>query len=127
MLWSHSQLPRHAGRSEIVLYSFCPKKNCSDEALPYAGVISDKKGNLYGTTNIGGTGTVCRGQGCGTAFKVTPRGQATVFYSFAGGSHGATPFVGVIADSAGQFVRHDVLWRHVWTALYSFTGGSDGG
>jgi uncharacterized repeat protein (TIGR03803 family) len=54
-------------------------------------------GNLYGTTNEGGTSNV------GTVFKVTQTGQETVLYSFAGGADGANPIAGVIRDKKGNF------------------------
>jgi uncharacterized repeat protein (TIGR03803 family) len=49
-----------------VLYSFCWNNNCTDGATPYAGVILDQKGNLYGTTFRGGA------YGSGVVFKLTP-------------------------------------------------------
>ena len=41
--------------TDKVLYAFCSQTNCSDGAYPYAGVISDKENNLYGTTQQGGS------------------------------------------------------------------------
>jgi uncharacterized repeat protein (TIGR03803 family) len=42
--------------SEQVLYSFCSENNCIDGSSPfYGGVILDEAGNLYGTTESGGT------------------------------------------------------------------------
>jgi hypothetical protein len=51
-----------------VLYSFA---GSPDGALPAAGLIFDQSGNLYSTTQTGGTGGACQG-GCGTVFKVSP-------------------------------------------------------
>src|SRR5205807_10152350 len=53
--------------TERVLYAF---QGGSDGATPYAGVVFDAAGNLYGTTGSGGTG--CSGIGCGTVFELTP-------------------------------------------------------
>jgi uncharacterized repeat protein (TIGR03803 family) len=39
---------------ETVLYSFCSQTNCADGAGPFAGLIIDGMGNLYGTTVNGG-------------------------------------------------------------------------
>jgi uncharacterized repeat protein (TIGR03803 family) len=36
------------------LYSFCAQQKCADGKTPYAGVIEDSAGNLYGTTFSGG-------------------------------------------------------------------------
>jgi hypothetical protein len=41
-----------------------------DGAFPAAGLTFDKQGNLYSTTQQGGTGA-CSG-GCGTVFEVSP-------------------------------------------------------
>ena len=58
-----------------MLYSF---KGGSDGANPFAALIADAAGNLYGTTFFGGA------SGKGTAFKLTPSGTETVLYSFTG-------------------------------------------
>jgi len=42
--------------NETVLHSFCALHNCADGLFPYAGVIQDAAGNLYGTTSSGGAG-----------------------------------------------------------------------
>jgi uncharacterized repeat protein (TIGR03803 family) len=42
-----------------------------DGATPGAGLVLDKHGNLYSTTQMGGTGQVCDG-GCGIVFEVSP-------------------------------------------------------
>lgn len=36
-----------------VLYEFCSQTNCTDGAVPYAPVIVDPSGNLFGTTGAG--------------------------------------------------------------------------
>ena len=53
-------------------------------ALPFAGVIRDKLGNLYGTSYFGG-GAKCNKTGrigCGTVFKPAPDGTETVLFAF---------------------------------------------
>src|ERR1700723_505045 len=42
-----------------------------DGANPTASLVFDKQGNLYGTTENGGTGA-CYPAGCGTVFEVSP-------------------------------------------------------
>jgi uncharacterized repeat protein (TIGR03803 family) len=51
---------------ETDLYSFCSAPNCSDGAGPYAGMVWDSAGNLYGTTVSGGA------YGLGVVFEITP-------------------------------------------------------
>ena len=98
--------PPAAGQTlwtETVLYSFCLQTNCTDGAQPYAGLIFDRQGALYGTTGLGGS------DGNGTVFKLTPpaSGQTlwteTVLYRFLGsaGSDGSSPYAGVIFDNDG--------------------------
>jgi uncharacterized repeat protein (TIGR03803 family) len=77
---------------ETLLYSFT---GGADGANPYAGVIRDSAGNLYGTTYSGGVSNA------GVVFKVDPTGRQTVLYSFAGGTDGAHPQAGLIQDAAG--------------------------
>lgn len=43
-----------------------------DGGIPNAPLTFDKSGNLYGTTQWGGTGTACGSVGCGTVFEIEP-------------------------------------------------------
>ena len=67
--------------TETVLHAFA---GGSDGALPSAGLIKDKAGNLYGTTGGGGSGSCDVGEdlGCGTIFEVAPDGTETVLHAF---------------------------------------------
>lgn len=76
----------------------------SDGANPYAGMIFDSKGNLYGTTSTGGNTSACPPEGCGVAFKLTEaKGiwTETVVYSFQG-KDGAFPYAPLTLDAAGN-------------------------
>jgi uncharacterized repeat protein (TIGR03803 family) len=63
------------------LYSFCSENNCTDGLYPYTALVQASDGNLYGTTDQGGTCTVIEG-GCGTIYKIAPNGTLTTGYSF---------------------------------------------
>jgi len=92
-------------KTESVLYSFCAQSNCADGDGPSAGLVFDQKGNLYGTTQYGGIHTVEQNNGAGVAFKLTPRGKATVLYRFCAQKNctdGANPFAGVVLDQKGN-------------------------
>jgi uncharacterized repeat protein (TIGR03803 family) len=78
---------------QTVLYSFA---GTPDGANPYAGVIADSSGNLYGTTYAGGVSSA------GTVYQLSRSGQETVLHSFGGPGGGASPYAGVIRDSAGN-------------------------
>ena len=67
-----------------------------DGGSPLAGLILDSAGNLYGTTQVGGTA------GFGVVFKVDPFGNETVLHSFLGPPDGNEPCAGVTMDSAGN-------------------------
>src|SRR5260221_8834378 len=84
---------------ETVLYSFT---GGTDGAIPFAGLIRDASGNLYGTTEYGGDLTCNSGVGCGTVFKVDTTGKETVVCSFTGGADGSDPDASVIRDAAGN-------------------------
>jgi uncharacterized repeat protein (TIGR03803 family) len=84
-----------------ILYSFCGAPDCSDGAEPFAGLIADASGNLFGTTAAGGVGW-------GTVFEIakTASGYAstpTILYSFSGefAVGGSVPS-GLIADASGN-------------------------
>jgi uncharacterized repeat protein (TIGR03803 family) len=100
--FAHAE-PATAATTESVLYKF---NGGSDGANPHAGLISDSKGILYGTTWHGG-GTGCGGKGCGTVFRLVPpippatKWTEQVLYRFQGGSDGAAPFAGLVLDSKG--------------------------
>jgi uncharacterized repeat protein (TIGR03803 family) len=87
-------------QTETVLYSFCAQSTCTDGLAPYAGVIFDQKGDLYGTTYNGGA------NGQGVVFKLTPKGKETVLHSFCwqpnGCNDGAFPYGGLIFDREGS-------------------------
>jgi len=57
-----------AAPKEKVLHNF--KNNGKDGSFPYAGLIFDASGNLYGTTFYGGSGACALG--CGTVFELSP-------------------------------------------------------
>jgi len=87
------------------LHSF--NANGIDGYAPFASLIFDATGNLYGTTEVGGaSGTGCGGYGCGTVFELSPSGGSkwteTVLYSFTGGSDGQAPEASLILDAAGN-------------------------
>ena len=101
----------HAQYAETVSYTFT---GGSDGAGPAAGLLSDGKGNLYGTTVNGGNiaGANCPGlnppTGCGVVFELSPPGAGTgpwtenVLYTFNGGSDGAYPQASLIFDANGN-------------------------
>jgi len=84
--------------TEGVLHRFA---DGADGAYPYAGLIFDPAGNLYGATTGGGT-LSC---GCGTIFKLAPNPDGSwtksVLHAFT--SHpAANPDAGLIVDPAGN-------------------------
>jgi uncharacterized repeat protein (TIGR03803 family) len=92
---------------ETVLHSFCTElPNCTDGATPYAGLIMDGAGNLYGTTELGGGTETDRG----VVFELTPNASRTswtetVLYSFCAQTNcadGAGSAAGMIMDTAGN-------------------------
>ncbi len=97
------ELTSSRGRwTEKVLYHFV---GGTDGAMPYASLISDAAGNLYGTTYQGGN-SGCRGIGCGTVFELMPaagKWNETVLYTFQdNGVDGHQPYGGLILDSEGN-------------------------
>ncbi len=120
--------------NETILHTFT--MGAAAGSYPFAGLLRDAAGNLFGTTFMGGTG--CNGLGCGVVFKLDTNGKETVLHSFKG-SDGANPYAGLIRDSAGTFygttldggfsnagVVYKLNKNGTETALYNFTGGSDG-
>ncbi len=86
--------------TESTIYSF---SGGSDGGAPEAVLTLDAHGNLYGTTQVGGSGT-CN---CGTVFELSRSTggvwEETTLHSFAGGTDGSNPrYTNLIFDSAGN-------------------------
>jgi uncharacterized repeat protein (TIGR03803 family) len=73
----------------------------TDGAFPYAGLIRDGSGNLYGTTVMGGNTTCNSGYGCGTVFKLDATGKKTILHRF-NRTDGASPYAALLRDAAGN-------------------------
>jgi uncharacterized repeat protein (TIGR03803 family) len=89
--------------TETTLYAFCSEFDCADGFDPLAGpLVRDSAGNLYGTTEFGGTSTNCNGEGCGVVFKLDASGHEAVLHSFTLGTDGGGPGTGLIMDKLGN-------------------------
>jgi uncharacterized repeat protein (TIGR03803 family) len=82
---------------DTILHTFTgPPGGGGDGADPYAGVIRDAAGNLYGVTDAGGA--YC----CGVVYEIDTTGTETLLYSFTGFSDGDGPLSVLLLDSAGN-------------------------
>ena len=116
--------------TETVLHSFT---GAPDGVNPYAGLIRDTAGNLYGTTSAGGAA------GHGTVFKLDTTGVETVLHSFTAVPDGAAPYAGLVRDAAGNLygtttsggAGYGTVFKldptGTETVLHSFDGRGDGG
>jgi uncharacterized repeat protein (TIGR03803 family) len=99
---------------------------------PYATLIRDSAGNLYGTTVNGGQSNL------GVVYRITATGFQRVVHSFSG-ADGAYPYGGLAADasgnlygttSAGGTANKGVVYKldtsASYNVLYNFAGGADG-
>ena len=55
------------------------------------GDLLEMGGNLYGLTRFGGGSTACGNGGCGTAFRLSPKGKETVLHVFTSTPDGGLP------------------------------------
>jgi uncharacterized repeat protein (TIGR03803 family) len=99
--------PAHGDRwTYSVLYTLDSATEGQD---PFAALLRDSAGNLYGTTAAGGT------TGCGSAFELSPPSSGgnwsfNLLHTFAGGTDGCSPsFAALTKDNFGN--------------LYGITGG----
>lgn len=124
---------------EQVLHAFGIGKDGSN---PYAGVLVDAKGNLFGTTINGGA----NGFG-GIVYELSRTGPKTwtetILHNFGGAGDGSQPYGGLVADPVGNLYGTTLFGGafnsgtvfeltpkagNVWKEriLYSFTGKGDG-
>lgn len=112
--------------SKSTLYSLQGYPN--DGQLPQAGVTLDRAGNIYGTTEYGGTNCY-PDLGCGIVFELTPSGSGwteTVLHFFTGGADGNYPYGGLIFDNQGNLygtASNGGLGRGT---VYAFSPGQSG-
>jgi uncharacterized repeat protein (TIGR03803 family) len=96
-----------------VLYSF----NAADGVDSKSGLVRDKAGNLYGTTQNGGIGD-------GTVFKLDAAGTETVLHSFTG-ADGETPSASLVRDEEGNLYGTTVSGNSVGTVFKLDTNNTE--
>jgi uncharacterized repeat protein (TIGR03803 family) len=97
------------GGKGTILHSFAGTPDGED---PRSVLVRDASGNLYGTTQYGGTNG-----GYGTVFKLDAKGKVTLLHSFSGTPDGEDPYAGLLRDKAGNFYG---------TTMFGGTGGGFG-
>jgi uncharacterized repeat protein (TIGR03803 family) len=125
------QISSNGGASFVSLHAFT---NGSDGANPQAGLVQAADLSFYGTTYYGGATSN------GVVFKITSAGLLTPLYSFSGQNDGANPAAGLLLAADGNFYGttyfggaygsggvFKITSTALFTPLYSFTGGDDGG
>ena len=118
--------------NETVLHSFTGYPD--DGAYPFADLVRDAAGNLYGTTYSGGAGEVD-----GTVFEVDKAGNETMLHSFTGGDGQSPSIDPLFLDAAGNVYgtthsggpyQHGVVFKldktGEETLLYTFPGLAKG-
>ena len=131
--------PASAATKLKTLHAF--QGGTADGGYAYGPLVIDKRGDLYGITEDGGS-TNCGGYGCGVAFKLTPGTgpwKEKVFYALAPNAEGyASQNSAMIADNKGNFFGTDAYndgdvyelseAGGVWTQniIHTFTNSPDG-
>ena len=125
-------MPSNSGWTETLLYLFG-----NDGEYPFAGVIRDTTGALYGATTTAGD------SGGGTVFTMTESGGAWAYSTLSSFAGNGGPERNLVMDAAGNLYgttyadgahQYGNVFKlsyanGVWTyaSLYDFTGGNDGG
>jgi uncharacterized repeat protein (TIGR03803 family) len=120
-------------RTETVLHTFT---GGSDGGYPWASLVEDDKGNLYGTTEDGGA------SGYGAVFEVVPKTKKETVLHSLDDKHGAYPYSGLTLNTTERVlfgttrfggssdsgvVFSLAIGTGTYNVLYNFTGWSDGG
>jgi len=110
--------------TETVLHSFKEGADGGYPNDPGSGLIFDKSGNLFGTTENGGPYDE------GTVFEIDTAGQETVLHTFFQNTDGGYPFAAPIFDAAGNIYSTTSIGgdRGNGTGtVYELTPGEGGG
>jgi len=89
-----------------IVYRF---RGSPDGAYPDANVVTDPTGNVYGTTEYGGS-TECAPLGCGTVFKLDGTGKESVLHTFHMATDGGAPLDPLVRDRAGNLYGTTSNW-----------------
>jgi len=134
--------PGVGGWRETLLHDFTGQHG--DGFGPYAGLILDAAGNLYGQTEMGGSDRC--GGGCGTVYQLTPKSDGkwkeNILHRFQARWDGSSPVGALLLDGAGNLygtagggnAAHGVVfrlsrgtdgrWREA--VVYNIPGGANG-
>ncbi len=115
--------------TEKVLHNFSGSK---DGQYPTASLIFDAKGNLYGTTEAGGSfgdGTEIKG---GTVFELSPKSAGgwteTVLHNFGSGTDGSIARSNLIFDKTGNLYGTTMQGgTNTWGTAFELSPKSAGG
>lgn len=86
----------HLAEAQTYQFESIPSERAGLGAHPIGTLITDGKGNVYGTTSQGVS------YGRGTVFEVNRAGKATTLYTFPGGANGELPQAGLLRDKLGN-------------------------
>lgn len=97
-----------AHKREHVLYSFAEG---NDGGYSTSSLIFDSRGNLYGTTSMGGNPSC----DCGTVFELSPAQggvKERILHRFSESPDGGYPYYGLTSDGKGNFYGSTVSGGH---------------
>jgi uncharacterized repeat protein (TIGR03803 family) len=102
------------------LYSFCPQNYCPDGDHPSSALAQGANGDFYGTTGSGGLYKL------GTIFKISPKGNFTLLYTF----ENYQPVGGLILATDGNFygmASNNSIYRITPEGMFTALGGGFNG
>ena len=101
------------------IHSFCAQRpGCADGATPYAGLVEDANGNLYGTTYYGGA------NGYGSVFEITVAHKFILVHSF-DNTDGSYPTSALIVASDGSLYGTTAFGSNGPGTIFQITAGNE--